>query len=436
MQKTVHAQCMKYLHPRPYIHIFLQPLSRKKVELEVVLLAGGSWFEDSENRGRKHLMEHCIVSRTKDMDFKTYKDYQFRNNITANAYTAPKTMGLEIAGHCSDFALMSDMILEAAFHPVFNQEDLDREREIVLREISERRGEPAYRLHFDCMQQIFTTDSYSNHQVLGSAEQVAKTKVEDMIELHKKSLAQGHIVIVAHGGGIDEAILLQQLEEKLAIKDTFVEAMEQSNIRLEAHYGVENVFLDFQYKPIVHPLAHKHVESTIFVPIAYTEQTQATYYFYQHLFLKYGGALYDRLRDELGLIYSMQTYYHDDLQVLEINLSSEQQYVEIIVKEVTKVLGDFAQNFNVQKFHDLRSIIKKKIDISTDTLGMDTQFILNQMMMWNTPKSYDDFLIELDQVTEADLEKVYTDIALNLERMKVVCTSTEASITELLPISS
>ena len=72
---------MPYIKLSPNIHIISQPLDRKKFQIEATYMVGGSLLEEDRDRGRTHLLEHCIVSRTKNMDFESFNQYQFENNI-------------------------------------------------------------------------------------------------------------------------------------------------------------------------------------------------------------------------------------------------------------------------------------------------------------------------------------------------------------------
>ena len=207
---------MEYIRLAPYIHLFLEPKDRQKVELEAILTAGGSWFEAQSDRGKKHLMEHCVASRTHQFDYQQLKDYSFRENIYLNAYTGALSMGFETNGHQSDFKKLVDLLLEITFSPVFDDTDLNREKEIVLREISERRGDPNYRLHFDIQKHIFQAKSIENHQTLGDPRYVAQTKLNDFQELYRQNMSGSHILICVSGGGIDLNYLTEQINQYLS----------------------------------------------------------------------------------------------------------------------------------------------------------------------------------------------------------------------------
>ena len=111
--------------------------------------------------------------------------------------------------------------------PVLLQADLDREKEIVLREISERSGDPNYVLYYDTLKQIFTSDSLDNNQVLGLAEEVATTTVADFTRIYQQILTDSHLIFKISGGfsptlAIDKLIPIWTLLVYLA-KQPFIQ---------------------------------------------------------------------------------------------------------------------------------------------------------------------------------------------------------------------
>jgi predicted Zn-dependent peptidase len=415
---------MNYIQKKNFIHILSQPLDRKKFELEFILTSGGSWFESPEDRGKKHLMEHCIASRTKNLNFQQLKDFEYSENLMLNAYTQPITMGLTVGGHCSDFEKMVDLLLEMAFEPTFDQEILDREREIVLREVSERRGDPSYRLHFETMGQVFTSDSYSNHEVLGNIEMVEKATIEDFYKLHKQNLEKSHAMFLLSGGNINLDYFQQKLDYYLDKSEYF--SGEQS--KTPVNFQVDNTFKDFSVLPIVSELAHSHAEISIFLPCEINYKNKPALQVFENLFLKYGGILYDRLRDELGLVYGIQNNFDTNLQVLDIYLSCEIQYINTILDEIKKVFSDFSSLFNPQKFDQFKNIIRKKLDISQDTLGASTAFTQGMLRTYGVPEKYDDYADRLLAVTKDEVEQVYNYIRGSFDKMRVVIVSNDEDI--------
>jgi zinc protease len=415
---------MNYILKGSNVHILAQPLERKKFEIEIVLSSAGSWFEDPEDRGKRHLLEHCVASRTKSLDFQALKDFEYRENIILNAYTQPITMGLTATGHYSDFKKMVDLLLEMTFEPTFDQDILDREKEIVLREISERRGDPSYRLHFDTMHEVFTPESYSNHEVLGDSDLVAQTTIQDFEKLHRQNLQKSHLMFLISGGGIDLDYFQIKLDEYLARNTLFNSSLPKTPI----NFQVDNQFKDFKILPIVNDLAHSHAELSVFLPCPVNFENKAALQIFESLFLKYGGILYDRLRDELGLVYGLQSNFDKNLQILDIYLSCEIQYIKTIIDEIHDVFSNFDKYFNLQKFDEFKDIIKKKLDISQDTLGASSSFTQSMLRTYGIAETYDDYATRLMAVTPEDIRSIYEYVKSNLPNYRVVMVSNDQEI--------
>jgi predicted Zn-dependent peptidase len=419
---------MNYIDITPFIHIINQPLDRKKTEIEIILSSAGSWFEVEQDRGRRHLLEHCILSRTSTMSFQELKDFNFREGIYMNAYTGAQTMGFEASGHRSDFKKMVDLLLEVVFTPTFDQGDLDREKEIVLREISERRGDPNYKLHFEVMREVFTAKSSDNHEVLGSAEQVASTKIEDFTRMHMENLDKSHVFICLNGGGIDVDYVKETVHQKLKkneVKNHYL----QNKDKLPIEYDLPSEFNYFEVLPVVNELAHAHAEVTLYIPMPNVNfDSEPTLTLFNSLFLKYGGVLYDRLRDELGLVYGISSSFSENHQMLIINFSSEIKYINQIVDETKKTFADFAKYYNPSKFEEFKTSLFKKQELSEDAPGSVINFTLRMLQKYNKFESFESYNTRIKAVTQDQIKEIYNLVNLGNSKIKAVIVSKDESI--------
>jgi zinc protease len=416
---------MNYIDITPTIHLISQPLDRKKTNIEIILTSGGSWFEDSEDRGRKHLLEHCIVSRTKKMDFQELKDYTFRENIYVNAYTGPKTMGFEAGGYYLDFQKMIDLILEVVFEPTFDQKDLEREKEIVLREISERRGDPNYKLHYDITKQVFTADSSDNHETLGDEKLVATTKLDDFKKLHNSNLEKSHIYICISGGGIDIDYTIKKVNDYIKdVKELFTNSESKNPV----DFTLPSKYLPFNILPIVHELAHKHAEVTLYLDLPISWENDPAIKIFNNLYMKYGGILYDRLRDDLGLVYGISAGFSKKHQQTMISFSSEIQNIETIISEVKNTFSNFDKYFKPQKFKEFKNVLFKQQEIAEDAPGSLINFSLNTLQNYGKLESYEEYTTRIKKVATKDIQKIYSHITQSLDTMKVVIVSSDLEI--------
>jgi len=415
---------MKYSTIKKDIHKIIDLQPRKKTSMEFIYMAGGSYFEDEIDRGRMHLLEHCIASRTKDYDFQGLKDLTFKESLGLNAFTSPEMMGVEISGHYSDFKLMTSLLTEMFLNPTFDKSDLDREKEIVLREISERRGDPNYVLHYDTMKHVFSEDSLPNHETLGNPDAVAQTEIEDFQRLMKKNLERSHLVFSLWGGGVDEEYLNSQIQKHLVSSQNF----DLSKNKVEIDYKPKYEFKDFFRIGIKHNLAHEHAEMTIHIPVTVSQKTKPMILVLDELFLKYGGVLYDRLRDELGLVYGFFSHFSTSLQTLTISLACEIKNIPEIIKQTEDIFSDFDKYFKPEKFNEFKKYITKKMDMAEDSPGSSNKFIFNSLKSFGKVETYDDYAKRISEVSVDDVKSIYNEIKNNFVKAKIYAVSKQAEI--------
>jgi len=424
---------MYFQHPIKQIHIITQPLPRKKTQLDFLYSTGGSWFEKPKNRGQKHLLEHCIASRTSKLNFEELKDYSFQEDIQLNAYTSDVVMALNAVGHSNDFDKMFDILLEMFLAPTFDQSILNREKEVVLREISERRGDPNYRLYFDVMKNIYTPDSLECHEVLGDIECVSNTTLDDFYQLHQQNLQDSHLFLMFSGGGdLSEKNVLAKLDQFFASNPKISDSIANSKTLKPLNTQPKNEFQDFSYKPIISPLAHEHAEVSIFIPVLVNFDKAPAITIFDNLFIKYGGTLHNILRDELQYIYGISGNFHQDKNMLELQFSCEIPRIESILDHIKRSLSDPTKFLPIAKFDIFKPLLHKKIEVAADSLGSETKFISERLLAYGKSETYSQYLDRLNQVSYADVLNLYQEIKLNWEDKKVVVVSNSEDLSKQL----
>ena len=418
---------MTYHSITPFIHIVHSPLDRKQVDIEIVLSAGGSYYEEPIDAGRKHLMEHCIATRTQDMDLIEFKNWQFRENIMINAYTSPTLLAVNSSSHKEQFPIAMKACCQMIFEPMFDQAVLDQEKEVVLREITERTGDPEYVVYYWTMDKTFSPNSVERYQTLGSMESVASTTVDDLVRLHKSNLSQSHIVINVTGGGIDFDYIVDMVQDYLKANNA---ELLDSSTKLAINNQPFNQILDFGFLPLVHPQAHAQASLTMFIPAPVSLDNEPTLKVFEELFLKYYGVLYHTLRDTKGYIYGLYSTFRKDIQMLEINMSCELEYIKPIVDTTKEIFGDFDQYFDLTKFQELKKILRLKIDLSSDSSS--SRFSNSNLFQFGRFLSFEDYEKLLNSVKPQDVQDLYNSIASNLSKMQVVAVSKDDKIIDVV----
>ena len=401
----------------PGIHLLSYSIPREVVSLEINFVSGGSWFEKPNDSGKKHLLEHCIVSRSKTMNHEQLKDWEYAESIGLNAYTSSLKLALTANGHKSDFKQMLKILCEMSFDPTFDQDNLEREKEIVLREISERRGDPNYKLYFDVNKKVYTSNSLELHETLGESDRVSETTLDDFYRLHKQNINTSQILISIAGGDID----LDYTKE--LINSYFKNSKRELANFKTIDYSPPNELLDFKDLKITHELAHEHVDATYIIPLKINYSNRANRQIFASLFLNYGGVLYDRLRDEKKLVYGINYYFDISIQSLIINFQAEAKLLETIELESKSVFDNFDEVFRIDRFEQFKKKIVKAQLLDKDSLKSVLNFSKNVLLNYNKLEMYDEFAPLLQSVTTEDVKNVYLEIKKNWDTKKTVLVS-------------
>jgi len=197
------------------------------------------------------------------------------------------------------------------------------------------------------------------------------------------------------------------------------------------NFSPKSQFQEFQFKAIVHPLAHSHVDLYVFLECPINFENKPVVQIFENLFFKYGGILYDKLRDELGLVYGIHSDFDHSLQVCQLYLTCEIEYVETILDEINQVFADFEKIFIPKKFEDFKNIITKKTDISKDSAKSEINFASESLVTFGIFEDYQSYTHRLQSTTIAQIKDFYTQIQTNLSNKKVVLVSKDEKITEI-----
>lgn len=415
---------MKIISVHPKVLLFLDSKpDRNTAKAEFWYSHGGSWFESSSDRGRMHLMEHCLVARTKDMDENEFKEYCFEHNIQYNAYTSPSVINLNVKSHKDDIYTSMKLFLELFFTPTFTPAVLEREKEIVLREITDRKGDPEYQLWQDVMTEIYTPESYEQHEVLGESDVVASTKIEDFDRLFRSMIDNSVCIITVSGSGFEEDSILKLLEPYTS---------SLSDKHLPFPHDFKNTFQVNHLHTIKNTLGHKEAALTINIPMPINHDNRPVRGVFSELFLGWNGTgLYDYLRDELGLIYGYSFYYDEPGQVLKIEMNCEIARVPLILDGVYKYFSDFTAKFSQEKFTLLLKTIIKKFEQSRDNLGFDAGFVINNLLNYNTMEKSEEYVERMQNITAEMVKEIHALVLANWNETVVTVVSRDETVKKL-----
>ncbi|NBO21449.1 MAG: insulinase family protein, partial [Rhodobacteraceae bacterium] len=136
----------------------------------VWVCAGGRHEKASQN-GIAHFLEHMAFKGTARRSALQIAEEIEDVGGYINAYTSREMTAYYARVLSPDVALALDVIADIVLNPVFNQEDIETERHVILQEIGQALDTPDD-IIFDWLQEVSYPDQPFGRTILGPAERV------------------------------------------------------------------------------------------------------------------------------------------------------------------------------------------------------------------------------------------------------------------------
>lgn len=178
--------------------LLVKEVPGSKVATVQIWVKAGSIFEEPEEAGITHLIEHMIFKGTKTRDAGEVAEAIEEKGGQINAYTSFEHTVYHATLSTRYWSDALEVLTDAVRNSVFDETELEREKLVVLEEISMRKDQPATQLFQTLMTTAFTTHPY-RLPVIGSVESVSSFTREDILNYMAKHYYPENFTIVIVG---------------------------------------------------------------------------------------------------------------------------------------------------------------------------------------------------------------------------------------------
>jgi predicted Zn-dependent peptidase len=187
-------------------------VSHAMPHLETVALglwvAAGSREERPEEAGLAHFLEHMAFKGTRRRTARQIAEEIEGRGGDLNAATSTEHTGYTAHVLKEDWALALDIIADIVTDPVFDPDEMERERGVILQEIAAAHDDPA-----DLVFEQAEATAFPGHPlgrpVLGLPETVSRLTPEDLRAFRNRNYLAGRMVLSA-AGNIDHEALVEE----------------------------------------------------------------------------------------------------------------------------------------------------------------------------------------------------------------------------------
>ena len=163
-----------------------------------IWVKSGSRDEDPQWNGISHFVEHMVFKGTKHRSAEDIARQVDSIGGNMDAFTAKECICFNMKLLDEHLPIAMDVLGDLVLNPVFDGQDISRERGVILEEIKMDEDSPDYLVH-----EIFTQNFWKDHPlgkpILGTKDTVKKFEREPVLGYYSQRFAPGNIIICAAG---------------------------------------------------------------------------------------------------------------------------------------------------------------------------------------------------------------------------------------------
>ena len=279
----------------------------------LVAFDAGARTERPEENGMAHFLEHLVFKGGEK--YPTYRDVNEaaeRNGAVLNAYTSHDLVAFHITARSTRALEAADLLTDFVARPRIDPEELDRERGVVVQEIARANDQPSMLAEHLIDEAVFG-DHPLGRPVLGTEEHLSETFTRDGILAFRRrrwSPARGAAFAVGNLEALPPDGALDELFARFPTADApepYVPAPAHAPRVLVTERDSNQSHLRISYRPLV--------------DVASPRQRAALAIYSTLLGGSMGSRLFDEIREQRGLAYSVSAFPHAyaDVPVLQLS---------------------------------------------------------------------------------------------------------------------
>ncbi len=158
----------------------------------------GSRDEDREWNGISHFVEHMVFKGTQHRSAEEIARQVDSIGGNIDAFTAKECISFSMKVLDEHLPVALDVLSDLVLNPVFDDQDIKRERGVILEEIKMDEDNPDYLVH-----EIFTQNFWKDHPlgrpILGTRDTVKRFERPPVYDFYNQRFIPGNVIITAAG---------------------------------------------------------------------------------------------------------------------------------------------------------------------------------------------------------------------------------------------
>ncbi|MCL2672433.1 MAG: insulinase family protein [Clostridiales bacterium] len=366
-----------------------------------IWIGAGSLHEYAEINGITHFIEHMLFKGTATRSAKQIAVEMDSIGGSINAFTAKECTCYYAKVLDEHLGTAVDLLCDIVLHSELNPAELEREKGVICEEIYMTEDSPED-LVFEMGAALFFADTTLERPILGTEETVQRLRREDLIGYMRTHYTNDNIV-VACAGSFDPAQLFELLETRLTVESEVA-------LRNPQPYAIKPGFRTaFAQKDI------EQIHTCISFP-AFALETEE-YYALCVLSNILGGSmssrLFQKIREEKGLAYSVYTYpmAYCGVGALCVYAGSGEKQAKEVLRLMLAEFSDIVENgVTEEEFIRCKEQLKGSYLLGLESAGSKMNAIGKTLLLQNKLYSQEKTLSSIETVKIHDIFRIIPQV--------------------------
>jgi len=306
---------------------------RQSVALGIWIKVGGR-YENSQNKGISHFLEHLLFKGTKKYSCRMLKESIEGVGGSLNGFTSEELTCYLVKLPASNFKVGLSILSDMVINPTLQSQDINKEKTVILEELKMYRDLPQSYV-YELLDELLWPKQPLGEPVIGNVESISSLDRQALLQFKNKSYTTSNIIVSAAGNfsqeeleaGVNKAFLKLKEKEKnifLAAKEDQVKP--QLKV-FEKHTEQTHMALGFRSFRREHPL--KHAIGMLHIILGANMSSR----------------LFNEVREKRGLAYEIGTlvkrYQDTGAFVVHAGIDNKKvsEAIRLILKELKRIKG-------------------------------------------------------------------------------------------------
>jgi predicted Zn-dependent peptidase len=374
----------------------------------LVAFDAGARTERAEENGMAHFLEHLVFKGgVKYPNYRAVNEAAERIGAVLNAYTSHDLVAFHITARAERGLEAADLLTDFVAQPRIDGEEMNRERGVVVQEIARSEDQPSV-----IAEHLIDEAVFGNHPlgrpVLGPAEHIRDTFTRDGIVAFRSrrwAPARGAAFAVGNLDSLDTQ--LEELFERFEARpepEAYLRAPALEPRVLVRERDSNQSHLRLSYRPSI--------------DVTKPRERAALAIYSTLLGGSMGSRLFDEIREQRGLAYSVSAFPHAyaDVPILQLSAGLESAKCVEAYRRMRDIVSELREDGPTEgEVERARAFAAGARAIAFENSGAVARFAAQQTIVYNGEDVDPDSTIALlDQVTFDEVRAVAAGIADDL----------------------